>query len=412
MLLYSLLLMGLLAGYACKEKKPPIDFDVEYIRSAEVIAPEALNVKVDNFAHFIAIDFAKGSDLSNVRIKITPAVGTTLEEPKEEESTYDLTKEASCKLRKGGQSVVFRIKPHFLVVPFDPSPKGWEKQTAFGELPAYLSVYKYTRTVNDKKVRAYMAVANLNDAKARFTVLGEAKGTKTPSQFFESSDKPKVVLNAGYFWAGNALGLMVRDGKTIKQAQTMAWRPYNGNNTVYYPTQGAFGLTADGRFEAHWAYHSGGKLYVYPAPAPNKAGEQPQPIPTDKFPEGARQWEPKTAIGAGPVLIKDGAYKNLWEAELLDNAGGIGPTINNPRSAIAYHPNGYLLFFVCEGRNKTPDTPGLNLKEVADLFLDLGCSQAINLDGGGSSCMLVNGKETILPSDGKQRAVTSMVALY
>jgi exopolysaccharide biosynthesis protein len=70
------------------------------------------------------------------------------------------------------------------------------------------------------------------------------------------------------------------------------------------------------------------------------------------------------------------------------------------------------VFFVCEGRNKTPNTPGLTLKEVADLLMDLGCTEAINLDGGGSSCMLINGQETIIPSDGKQRAITSMVAMY
>jgi exopolysaccharide biosynthesis protein len=29
----------------------------------------------------------------------------------------------------------------------------------------------------------------------------------------------------------------------------------------------------------------------------------------------------------------------------------------------------------------------------------LGCYEALNLDGGGSSCLLVNGKETIRPSD-------------
>ena len=90
----------------------------------------------------------------------------------------------------------------------------------------------------------------------------------------------------------------------------------------------------------------------------------------------------------------------------------MGPTASHPRSAIAYHPGGFLLFFVCEGRNKTPNTPGMTLREVADILLATGCTQAINLDGGGSSCLLVNGKETILPSDGKQRAITNMVAIY
>ncbi len=50
-----------------------------------------------------------------------------------------------------------------------------------------------------------------------------------------------------------------------------------------------------------------------------------------------------------------------------------------------------------EGRNKTESIPGLTLQEVANRLLEIGCSEAINLDGGGSSCMLINGKETIKP---------------
>ncbi len=137
------------------------------------------------------------------------------------------------------------------------------------------------------------------------------------------------------------------------------------------------------------------------------------PIPSAIFPEGAVKWQPKEAISAGPLLIKEGEYKNLWENELFDEASGVGPNYNHPpRSAVGYHPNGYVVLFVCEGRNKTPNTPGMTLKNVADILLELGCTEAINLDGGGSSCMLINGKETIIPSDGKQRTITNMVAIY
>jgi exopolysaccharide biosynthesis protein len=59
----------------------------------------------------------------------------------------------------------------------------------------------------------------------------------------------------------------------------------------------------------------------------------------------------------------------------------------------------------------TPGVQGLTHADVADILLDLGCSDALNLDGGGSSCMLVNGQETIKPSDGSQRAVASTVML-
>ena len=42
---------------------------------------------------------------------------------------------------------------------------------------------------------------------------------------------------------------------------------------------------------------------------------------------------------------------------------------------------------------------GATLVQMAELFKQLGCREAMNLDGGGSSCLLVNGKETIKVSD-------------
>ncbi|HXO73928.1 MAG TPA: phosphodiester glycosidase family protein, partial [Puia sp.] len=42
---------------------------------------------------------------------------------------------------------------------------------------------------------------------------------------------------------------------------------------------------------------------------------------------------------------------------------------------------------------------GVTLQEEAQIMLSLGCFEALNLDGGGSSCLLINGKETIRPSD-------------
>lgn len=410
--LYSFLALFSFMANACQEKSRPIDYNIDYIQSVEVISPQAEKVEFDNFARFITIDFPINTDINDVEIKITLAPGVSMENPGETTSRYDLTKEAKFEVRYEGRVILFRIKPNLVVTPPNPNARGWEKKNDFDGLPTYISVYKYTRKIEEKNVQAYIAVADMNNNNLRFNVLGEAQGAKIPSRFYEDANKPAVLLNAGYFWDGHSLGLIVRDGETVKPAQPMAWRNYNGVSTAYYPTQGIFGLGSDGKFYAHWAYESGGKLFVYPAPAPNKAGEKPQDIPSDKFPLGAQQWTPKEAIGAGPVLIKNGEYKNTWENELFDAASGIGPTINNPRSAIGTTPSGHLIFFVCEGRNKTPDTPGLTLENVADLLLDLSCTEAINLDGGGSSCMLINGEETIIPSDNNQRPITTMVAIY
>ena len=70
-----------------------------------------------------------------------------------------------------------------------------------------------------------------------------------------------------------------------------------------------------------------------------------------------------------------------------------------------------MIIFVCEGRNMTEGVAGLTTANVAKVMKDLGCTEALNLDGGGSSFMLVNGKETIKGSDGKQRKVLTAVGI-
>ena len=116
-------------------------------------------------------------------------------------------------------------------------------------------------------------------------------------------------------------------------------------------------------------------------------------------------------IGAGPVLIKDGMIRNSWVEELLDVASGINPQTCQPRSAIGITQDGKLILFVCEGREQTPDVPGMTLDQLARLMKAFGCVDALNLDGGGSSCMLINGKKTIKPcnKEHQQRPVATVL---
>ena len=72
-----------------------------------------------------------------------------------------------------------------------------------------------------------------------------------------------------------------------------------------------------------------------------------------------------------------------------------------------------MILFVCEGDGMTTGVAGMTTENVANIMKTLGCTDAINLDGGGSSCMLVNGQETIKTSDssGDERSVASVVTL-
>lgn len=407
---WGLLCSLLLISCSTQEDGDKVDF--VYISEVKVVSPQVEDVKVDNFRKTIEILFDSKADLSAVELELTLAENVRMVNPETVRAAYDLTRETVIQLEKDNRTISFKIVVLLKSADIDISSEDWAEQHTFGTLPDYLALFKYRGELPGKSVKAYIAVADITSGKGMFRVLGEKTGSLTPAQFYQQNNQPVVVLNGGYFWSGTSLGLIIRNSQTISHAQPVVNRTYNGTQTPYYPTQGAFGMEVNGTFTARWVYESDQTLYSYPAPAPNKAGEQPLPVPSATFPQGAVAWKPTAAIGAGPLLIKNGVYQNLWENELFDEASGVGPTYNHPRSAIAYHPNGYLIFFVCEGRNKTANTPGLTLKEVADLLLNLGCSEAINLDGGGSSCMLMNGKETIIPSDGKQRTIPNIVAIY
>ena len=118
-----------------------------------------------------------------------------------------------------------------------------------------------------------------------------------------------------------------------------------------------------------------------------------------------RKWKMQTAIGGGPVLLQNGEVKITNNEELKF----AGKAINDkhPRTAMGYTKNNKLIVLVIEGRNPGI-AEGATLLQLAQIFKNLGCWEALNLDGGGSSCMLVNGKQTISPSDKKQRPVPAV----
>ncbi len=103
----------------------------------------------------------------------------------------------------------------------------------------------------------------------------------------------------------------------------------------------------------------------------------------------------QTAVGGGPVLLQKGEIDITNEEEMMFTGKAIND--KHPRTAMGYTKDGKLIILMIEGRNK--NAQGATLAQEAQIFKDLGCWEALNLDGGGSSCLLVNGKETIKVSD-------------
>lgn len=95
------------------------------------------------------------------------------------------------------------------------------------------------------------------------------------------------------------------------------------------------------------------------------------------------------------AAIQDGAWQTwVFGPSLLDKSGKAKTKFltwdyikeSHPRTAIGYYEPGHYCFLVADGR-KTGAARGMYLEEMAQVFADLGCAAAYNLDGGQRSFM-------------------------
>ena len=107
----------------------------------------------------------------------------------------------------------------------------------------------------------------------------------------------------------------------------------------------------------------------------------------------------KTALGGGPSLIAEGKVRTFT-----------GSQPRHPRTAIGWNDD-YVFLVVVDGRQRNLSV-GMSLPELADYFSKLGCTEAMNLDGGGSTTFWIYGNVVNSPSEGKERpAANALVVL-
>lgn len=96
------------------------------------------------------------------------------------------------------------------------------------------------------------------------------------------------------------------------------------------------------------------------------------------------------ALAAGPLMILDG--KELSQLDIEFN------TNRHPRTAVGITGEGKMLVVVVDGRSS--QSQGLTIPQLSQLMAALGCTSALNFDGGGSSTAWVKGEGVVnYPSD-------------
>ena len=117
--------------------------------------------------------------------------------------------------------------------------------------------------------------------------------------------------------------------------------------------------------------------------------------------------EARLVVGGGPMLVERGVVnvRSREESIAPDIAYG-----RAPRTGIGIKADGTVLLMVVDGRSRY--SAGMSLNEFARYLKRFGAVSAVNLDGGGSSEMVLDGKIMNRPSDGSERPVSIGLGIF
>ncbi len=186
--------------------------------------------------------------------------------------------------------------------------------------------------------------------------------TDTTSDIAESVDA--ILAVNGDFYGAQQEGYVIRGGVLYRSAAK------KGAEDLVIYADGSFGIIREAEITAQELLESGAR----------------------------------DVLSFGPALVENGEIS----VSVNDEVGRA--KASNPRTAIAVIDELHVLLVVSDGRTK--ESEGLSLYELAAFLQSKGVQTAYNLDGGGSSTMVFNGRVVNNPTSGrgiKERSVSDIV---
>ena len=250
-------------------------------------------------------------------------------------------------------------------------------------------------------LRAWAVLIPLKDNNIRILVSDDEDGVSKTTQI-SLKFGATVVINGGYFFRGQNpmrhVGLLMSNDSLYEPASNSVYR----DNIKYKTNRGAFGIYPDNSVDIAWATTRDDSIFNWTFPFKNRPGK-----PASINYSFSEFWKVQEAIHAGPILLQNSTVSVSSEEEVFFNTPVDGV---QPRSAIGYKKNGDVVMMVVDGRQV--DSRGAYLKELAMLMRQFDCEEALNLDGGGSSSLVVNGRLINNPIGLKsEREVMSFIAI-
>ncbi len=329
---------------------------------------------------------------------------------------------------KGAEGTVYS-EAATVSVPAQPEPielGGWQKLSVTG-VPSGVDIYHVATTLEGKNLEAWYAVADPSAVEVKIKVPSSAATLENQA----SGDASTLVLvNGGYFYNGRHTGHAVLSGSQINPVPSVRGSLRSTSpeyNVMYYVTRGTFILDSAGKPYVSWAgTDNQNQTHYYSSPLASVCGEARYGQVNALLPVPELGLKPAAALGAGPVLLYDGQiplnftetakgteyYRNNFEIMPYDI---FGPDVYADRTCVGILPDGKVILFVCDGRIKS--SAGVNLLQLARIMKGLGCTYAVNMDGGGSTAMWAGGSrlnslEKDMNGNTENRPVVSTIGFY
>jgi hypothetical protein len=280
---------------------------------------------------------------------------------------------------------------------------GWKKlDNKEMRLPTAIEVWEGED--DDLPLRAWYLRIDPTSADIDIKVLSsnDSDGRQSAADFAQQVGAC-VVVNGGYFKESNNqyshIGLLIADGEFVHGATPGIYR-----DDIRYPVmRSAIGFNEQNQPDIGWVSSSDNSVFIWDAPISNTPGTPGLETDTDS----ARVWSVRDAIEAGPALLVNGSSNITVDQEVF-----FGTTIPDihPRTAAGVDADGKLLLMIVDGRQR--NSRGVSLIELAGLMKEVGAVNALNLDGGGSSTLIVKNELLNLPTGGTfQREIVSAIGI-
>lgn len=257
----------------------------------------------------------------------------------------------------------------------------------FGQIPGFEKVewkteevasgitWKHAHTTELLNVAQNINVLEIDTRKREVTLVYDKDKNRITSEMSREA-KALASVNGGFFdmKQGGSESYIKVDG-SVPDKDTLKWRPFpRYTGALIITTKGGVIIEKKGDHKAYTANRKYDDVLI-----------------------------------TGYLLMDDGAKVRLPDDAFV--------TKRHPRTCLGLISRHKIILVTVDGRSDQAD--GMNLNELTDLMISLGCKEAINLDGGGSTTMWLARQGVVnMPSDNKkfdhegERPVANIIAVH